>query len=336
MNLIIKNYLIKNKKLTIGGLGVFEVLYQPAEIHPILHTFTPSGEYVLFEKNEKVSSDDFIAFITNNSKISKEEASQKINDWLSQLKESLKKEKQYCLGSLGNFTFDAVGNLTFHPSLDYDISPSSYGLENFTLMPDSINKKTQLENNEMPVKLPINKNKRKKKANVFYAFTIGFLLLIIAFGVYVLVCPADFIKIKNKMIAEMNLLFYKSDDIQFSATALSDSNNIKEQVITTERTTVVISDTSTYTESILIENDSYTETQDYEAKEGAYIVIGSFKQEENAIAFLQQKQTIYHNVVSLGQGKTSHMWLIAIGPYEMKEAQQYLKENNINGWILKK
>ncbi|HQB19706.1 MAG TPA: SPOR domain-containing protein [Bacteroidales bacterium] len=334
MNSIIKTYLIKNKKLTIEGLGVFEVTYKSAEIHPILHTFTAPGEYVVFKKDEKVSSDDFIDFVADMSKITKEEAKDKINKWVAQLKESLKNEKTYQLGSLGSFAFDAVGNLIFNPNLDYDLSPSSYGLENFTFTPDSVNEKAKED--AVAVNTQQTVPYKRKRNSVFYSFIIVLLLLVVALGVYIVLYPNDFVEVKDKMIAKISLWFSTSDKEQI-ATISEEDTITEETTITTEAITAVISDTMVYTESIS-PIDSEPEITEEVVKQGnIYIVIGSFKEEKNANVFLQQKKETYSNVVSLGQGKTSNLWLVGLGPYEkMGEAQQFLKENNVNGWILKK
>ena len=66
-----------------------------------------------------------------------------------------------------------------------------------------------------------------------------------------------------------------------------------------------------------------------------YIVIGSFKSEENALRFMREKQQQYTNIVNLGMGQSSRLYQIGVGPYSEQEAQQAIK-GGIKGWILKK
>ena len=70
--------------------------------------------------------------------------------------------------------------------------------------------------------------------------------------------------------------------------------------------------------------------------EGYYIVLGSFKSEGNAEAFLKNKSGQYADICHLGQGKSSGLFMVGIGPYSHDEAQQKIVNDGIKGWILKK
>ena len=72
------------------------------------------------------------------------------------------------------------------------------------------------------------------------------------------------------------------------------------------------------------------------AKGNVFIVLGSFKDEKNANDFMRTLQSKHANAVDLGKGDKSGLWMIGIGPYELPKAQKVLKENKLNGWILKK
>ncbi|MBO4580865.1 MAG: SPOR domain-containing protein [Bacteroidales bacterium] len=70
--------------------------------------------------------------------------------------------------------------------------------------------------------------------------------------------------------------------------------------------------------------------------EGYYIVLGSFKSESNAESFLKNKSGQYADICHLGQGKSSNLYMVGIGPYSQQEAQQKIVNEGIKGWILKK
>lgn len=89
----IKEILIKNKKLLIKGLGTFEVVYKSSEIHPILHTFSTPGQYVVFSFNEQESSNELAEYIALKDKVELSEAEKFVGKWLITLKTPLKSKK---------------------------------------------------------------------------------------------------------------------------------------------------------------------------------------------------------------------------------------------------
>ena len=145
MDKIIKEYLLQNKKLTITNFGVFEVVYKPSEIHPILHTFTAPGKYVIFKENVTVSSDELLDFIILREDLTKEDAAIRIDQWIEQIKATTASKEEFILSSLGSFTLNAMGKIEFASLLDADISPESFGLENFTAEVPTAKKETKQE-----------------------------------------------------------------------------------------------------------------------------------------------------------------------------------------------
>lgn len=339
MDNIIKEYLLKYNKVLINGLGYFEVVYKSAEIHPILHSFDPPGKYVSFSKNEKEYSDDFIKFVANKSNIEFSLAEANIKDWIKQLKENMKKDKTYSLGSLGSFSFDAIGNMVFIPSLDTDISPESYGLESFTFMPTGITPKE--EPDVIPTPKTYRVNKKKSRVQVFFSVILMLLFMgVIAIGIVAIVYPTQFVEAKDEALIQISQWF--TSDVSHDSIEVADENEFvihpKEESYI-EKTTTYISDTI-YTSNI---SDIVVETQDEAAPVSSvplsgneYIVLGSFQSQENAKAFLEKIKNQYPDAIELGKGKTSDLWMIGLGPYEHAYAQQLLKEKKINGWILKK
>ena len=169
---------------------------------------------------------------------------------------------------------------------------------------------------------------------MFYSFIIVLLLLVVAFGVYIVLYPNDFVEVKINDSQNKFMVF------DFRQRANCDN---KRRGYDYGRNN---DNDGSYYCCYFRYNGLYGKhfTDRYEpeiteevVKQGNIYFIGSFKEEKNANVFLQQKKETYSNVVSLGQGKTSNLWLVGLGPYEkMGEAQQFLKENNVNGWILKK
>jgi nucleoid DNA-binding protein len=128
----IKEYLLQNKKLIINNIGVFEIVYKPSEIHPVLQTLTVPGNYVFFIEDENIKSNEFAAYVALQEKISEEQATKRINEWSEKVRKTIKKKGEYALSTLGKFFINTAGRMAFLPTLDVDISPQSFGLESFS------------------------------------------------------------------------------------------------------------------------------------------------------------------------------------------------------------
>jgi nucleoid DNA-binding protein len=352
----IKEILIKNKKLLIKGLGTFEVVYKSSEIHPILHTFSTPGQYVVFSFNEQESSNELAEYIALKDKVELSEAEKFVGKWLDDLKNTIKIEKEYDLGTLGVFSIDAVGKIQFIPALDYDISPESFGMENFTAAPVSTKSEGQT------IEQKNRKKKRKKRGKVRsvfqiigFSFLILLLLLIITVGVYSIIYPNDFYLKKDILIMRINqwIKTYENDKTEPPVYIVDTVSYMQDESIYNDEITTTISDSFTEVEEITtemeipkekeikIEKSTKEETpplikEKSTAKGNVFIVLGSFKDEKNANDFMRTLQSKHDNVVDLGKGEKSGIWMIGLGPYELPEAQKVLKENKLNGWILKK
>ena len=339
MDSIIKEYLLKYKKVLINGLGVFEVVYKSAEIHPILHSFDPPGNYVSFSKNEKEYSDDFIKFVANKSNIEFLQAEKNIKIWVNLVKENMKTQKTYVLGSLGSFSLDAIGNIVFIPSLDTDISPESYGLESFTFIPSSITPKEESNDTGSPKIFKVNKNISRIQIFLSLAFMLLF-LLVIAIGLFAVIYPKQFVNKKEKVLIQLSQ--WITPDIIHNSSEVTNDKEILVHPINKsyiDKTTTYICDTiyTSFISEINVETQEEAETVPSVSISGnEYIILGSFQNQENAKAFLEKIKNQYPDAVELGRGKTSNLWMVGIGPYEHMYAQKILKEKKINGWILKK
>lgn len=337
MNSIIKEYLLENKKILINGLGFFDIVYKSAKIHPILHTFDPPGNYVEFTKSEKETSDEFVKYVAGKEKITEIQAEEKINSWVTDLKETMKNEKFYTLGTLGEFSLDAIGNMVFIPTLDTDISPESYGLEQFTFAPTTLTKNEESSDTIPTPTQTYRVNKRKSRTYVFLSVVLVLLLTgIMSMGIFAVFFPQAFISKKENLFMQLSQWVepVEKEVIADEAIVLPEEDDLFA-----EKTTSVISD-NVYTEQI---SDMETEVEEENliiapvaVAGNVYIVLGSFQGEENARSFLEKVKNEHSNVVELGKGKSSGLWSIGIGPYDLPDAQQLIKEKKIKGWILKK
>ena len=127
----IKEYLLEYNQVQVTDFGSFKVEYKSSYLHPILHTFSVPGKYVVFTENKK-SDDDFAFFIAKKEKISIEEAKNRIGNWVQEVWKTINEaKKQFSVSTLGSFFLNAMGRIEFAADLDTDVSPQSFGLKEF-------------------------------------------------------------------------------------------------------------------------------------------------------------------------------------------------------------
>ena len=438
MEKYIKEYLLQNKKLKISNFGTFKIVYKHSEIHPILHTLTTPGNYVVFTEDKNLQSDDFVSYVASQGEISEEKANKRIEDWVNKIKKKIENKEDYKLSTLGKFFLNAMEKIEFIPALDTDISPESFGLENFKtdvfskkevvkeelaltlesekkmkssvkitkkepeiiLEEDENIKKNEQKIEEKPVlkeenthkpQFPIEitkedpkikleedkdlkENEEEIKENDTEEIEDGFetketkkrrkpVLVLLVTLLILVFCSAATIGVAYYFYPQIlqnhcrTLYVFIQDK-----TNKSDKNANNEEVITMtddffdEEIILLenhyIQPKMGYTQEISTEEQAETtppvepkesvtepksaiEKQNVAKSGGYYVVIGSFRESMNAENFLKEKQSEYPNVVNIGQGKTSQLYMIAIGPYTQQEAQQQI-ENGVNGWLLKK
>jgi nucleoid DNA-binding protein/cell division septation protein DedD len=369
----IRKYLLEHEKSIINGFGVFEIVYKSAEIHPVLHTFTAPGKYVVFSENPLADSNDLAKWISVNTNTTQEQAADDITKWVKKVKDTLSYKKEYTLSALGKFVTNAMGKIEFISLQDETISPETFGLENFTVtLPTSKQTASTVQNEDKkedektisPVaekSIAENKqeespdeeddddiseelidgfspvNTRKYKPKRILALFVLFLLLCCVLGIgitYILYPEA-----MESYVEHVHLLsFMQKKDGQ------------KQQQLDTVATKHAISQENRSSEDSPILEGAVTETisaseqpstvaidksQNETQQTNYYIVLGSFQSKDNAQAYLQKKRTEYKNAVDLGQGQYSNLYMIGIGPLTKSEAELQLQQG-INGWLFKK
>lgn len=85
-----------------------------------------------------------------------------------------------------------------------------------------------------------------------------------------------------------------------------------------------------------VKSTSVSQTVDKKnAIKGYYVVLGSFKEKNDAIKFFSKLQKQYSNAVDMENDNENGMFRIGIGPYTTKEEAATQKPVNKNSWILK-
>jgi nucleoid DNA-binding protein len=327
MDKYIKEYLLQHEKVQINGFGLFEIVYKSAEIHPVLHTVTVPGKYVVFSENSIANAAELTDFIASKEHISVDEANKRIAEWTKNVKDTVNQKKEYPL-PFGNFFINAMLKIEFTPLLDTDISPESFGLEEFTIPVKSVSKPKQEDVVDVS-----QKPKRRRSGLLIFLFSILFIVL--GLGVVCFLYPED-IKIytnkaysfvfkeksqpqstKDTQEASTDDTEMEEDDFQLETTQPEQPQEdiIKEEELKPEPTT---------------KNETIVQTGTY------YVVIGSFRAETNAQNFMNQKQKEYPNVVNLGKGQNTDLYMIGIGPFTKEDADAQIRNGKSGWWVVKK
>ena len=366
MNKYIKEYLLGHNKLQVNNFGIFELIYKSAEIHPILHTVTAPGRYVVFRENTVNDTTELSDFVASKENITIEQANEFINQWVKEIKDTIALKKDYQLGSLGKFFSNAMGRMEFVPSLDTDISTESFGLEEFTipvkspvrikeekrvevpiiLKPDNSPEKKEEKTEEIKEEKPkqeikvqednslenieTDKEKKPKRGRIAFLIIL-FLLLFMALGIGI----AYFIypETVKPYMEKLHLLKseQKNDTKEFPQDNDEDNFISENENNTPEQSTDLQENKTEDTVLPAKKEENIVKTGNF------YIIIGSFQQETNAENFLIAKQKEYNNVLNLGKGQNSELYMVGLGPYNTKEeAENQIRNGKAGWWIYKK
>ncbi len=369
MQQIIKDYLIENQKLNIKGLGTLTIQYKSSEMHPVLHKFTVPGKYVVFEKTAVATTDaEFLQLVAKNMQISESEAEEKLDELVQTICQTVNRKESYALGSMGSFVENAIGQIAFESQLDWDISPESCGLENFEV--ENIHLKTthnQEENHtqstiaatsqeqiippatpvekeqeaeevvaeqEVPTQQP-QKVKKKRSAGIIFLLVLLAIVLLLLAGMMVLNVKSPETIVKYKQMTKEWFDSHWHRQAAVTETPAVEEDEVFDDIIPESEEP----DMEEFEEEITAEEEPVAVEEipsEEMAAAGYYIVIGSFKSEGNAEAFLKNKSGQYADICHLGQGKSSGLYMVGIGPYSHEEAQHKIINDGIKGWILKK
>ena len=333
MDKYIKEYLLTHEKVQINGFGRFEIVYKSAEIHPVLHTVTVPGKYVVFSENTAADATELTNFIASKEQLSVEETNNRISEWVETVKDTINQKKEYLL-AFGKFLINAMGKIEFIPSLDADISPESFGLEAFTMPVKSAPKSNQAQeeivdaSSEEKNTIPQTQKKPKRRRDILLVFLLLVLAIVLAAGIICYLYPQDV----KKHTQELFSLFKKeqkqpAEDTK--TTIFEDNTEENIQIQPTERDDLQ-ENTAIEPEpepEPIIKEETPIPTENY------YVVIGSFRSETNAQNFIAQKQKDYPNIVNLGKGQNTGLHTIGIGPYTKEDAEKQIR-NGLKGWWL--
>ncbi|MHC1778370.1 MAG: SPOR domain-containing protein [Lentimicrobium sp.] len=128
----ISKLLYQHDCVIVPDLGGFIANYNPAGIHPVLHTFTPPSRTLVFNASLKNNDGLLADAIRTELGITFAEAISLIAGEVALMREQLSNGEQFSLSQIGILFYDREKNLQFNPDTSVNYHSDSFGLTNFT------------------------------------------------------------------------------------------------------------------------------------------------------------------------------------------------------------
>ncbi|MDX5438195.1 MAG: HU family DNA-binding protein, partial [Pontibacter sp.] len=131
----IKSLLYDHDCVIIPDFGGLIARYVPARINPVKHTLAPPSKTIAF--NEKLILNDglLISTIAHQHGITKEEAQQRVAEFVHTAKYNLHQQKRFELSDIGMFRYNAEHRLVFEYVEAENMLEASFGLPELVARP---------------------------------------------------------------------------------------------------------------------------------------------------------------------------------------------------------
>lgn len=289
----ISRLLFEHECVIVPGFGAFLTRYYPAEVNPATHMLRPPSRRIYF--NPRLTENDGLLAksISLIDRRPYKEAITLIGDEVKCWKDILDSREKVQLKGIGRLFIDEMGKLQFSPTLENNYQRSSYGLSIFrspaiereARIRTAIQKSIETKKIE-PTPAPIEAVSGKKSTRIPWAAVLGPVIFAGILG-------AAYLGIKNEPLQEVSGLTWlewthsKSVyNISGEVIAEDSSSEIKTEDAASPAATAIstkdISGNERLEESPLQEEIPMTQLYPF------HIVVGSFKDMENAENYVQQ------------------------------------------------
>jgi len=331
----IKKYIINKGEAGIFRLGTFRLTYKEAEVHPILHEFTPPGRYISFSYDESETGEDFARYLAAETNVGQAEAVDQISRWVDTLKKRLENDRIFEMGQMGKFVMGNV-HMEFVPALDPELSPESFGLKSFTLRNES--EETDMATvsgspAEPPAVVtdaaPQPKPERHVIRTILYILLILLLLAIIAMGVFALLRPVQFVEKKDLFIEKFQSFFRST----------SDTADLMPTEPEKEETEAGYSESQWQNKEDTMTAETTVSATEISGQPNCYIIIGGFGNAANADNLVRNLKPKFPDIANLGLNERGTLTMVGIGPYSREDAEKRVTELSSSYkdcWILEK
>ena len=307
----IKELLLLNDCVIIPGFGGFVTNYKQAGLHA--SQFTPPGKSVSFNKKLNFNDGLLINHVASEEGLNYIAARKKVDLMVQELNYRLTDGEDINIPGLGDLHYDEQQHLVFTPKIEGNLNIDAFGLDAFSyesLFSRQVARKAISQQDRQAVEVIFRKRSLKK---VILAVPLLFALAVIP--------------LKNN-----------TTHIQ-----KSDLSSIREMVMPTT-TPAVVEETPSAEETATVDAEELTEAAPVEEIAVAtparyFLIVGSFRAEENAQTFIGQLDEKGYQGTDLGVIKGLHY--ISLGGYTtiddaLSARTNYEKQTGSGSWIYKK
>ncbi|MCK4676612.1 MAG: SPOR domain-containing protein [Bacteroidales bacterium] len=143
INQYISELLFDHDCVILPGLGGFVTNYSPANIHPVLHRFSPPAKDILFNTSLKNSDGLLVNYLSQKQNISFENANHIVHQFVDNCLSQLNNRQNISLPGIGTLWLNVEKKIQFTPEKKLNYLNSSYGLTSFVSPP--VKKETDLQ-----------------------------------------------------------------------------------------------------------------------------------------------------------------------------------------------
>jgi len=317
----------------IPGLGAFIAQPTSADIHPITHKFTAPGRTLGFNAQIKVNDGLLASEISVREGVNFQDANTSIEEFVKKISTSLSLYKHYNFTGIGRFFYNAEGKLEFEPDYLANFSSDSFGLTDFVFKPIERNTYDMNPNTHRKAKEVASKGDDKGEASKEKSNTLTKVLLVLM-PLVVLIGAAGYV------------VYNQQKDISLGGFSVFESLGLKNAVVADTTSQIVLADTSAAVASVEdaevqpeiiqeeqvieevpaavpVETNKVTKAAKVEAANAEsgkyYIIVGSFKNENNA-------DKLHEKLVKKGKSVTklpvdaNGYYKVAVGSFETIDA----------------
>ena len=131
----IKDFLLHNDELVIPDFGGFVSEYEPATFDVNKNIFLPPTKKLCFKPEFRFEDSALSAYIEKKENIDIKEAKKKISEFVSQLKNYLKKGESVIIKDVGVLSQTVKGEILFEQDKNFNLSTESFGLKSIKIKP---------------------------------------------------------------------------------------------------------------------------------------------------------------------------------------------------------
>ncbi len=326
----ISQLLFDHECVVVPGFGAFLTRYYSAEVNPATHMLRPPGKRVYFNRSIKDNDGLLAKAVSLTEHISYELALARIEKEKSIWEDKLVSGQKLQLPGIGRLYIDEGSKtLQFSPSLENNYLPEAYGLAIFrspAIQREAQIRKTIQKSIEKHIAAPVESSSRKSR-RLPWAAVLGPL-------VFASILGASYYALQNEQLQDMASfnIFQNSRSISHEEAVTDAAPGITTPEEPAEARVETVEEKAAEVKKPVAETADASTV----SKAGFHIVVGAFKEQDNAQQYIGQLKAQGFDAYSTGH--RNGFTRVAVGNYSHRnEAMQAItrirREVNSGAWI---